>query len=450
MRSIFWFRNDLRLEDNTALFYALEECSEVIPVFIISSSFINSPEISSARVQFLLDSLINLNNKLEKYNSKLIVRMGKPEEELMSLARETNCKSLYFNKNYDYKDVLLEKTIIGDFAKVGYVVKTFKDAVIFEENELPIKTTKGILQFDKFKKKWLKKFSKEAYINIKLISENNKHKFIGNNWELYNIAKLKSENFGFEEFNCIFLGGEDNANITLKELFLEEKTELHINTLSKMLVYLRFGNISIRKILSYLNFDKPSLIEEKILLEIIKNDYYSQFYDSEDNFINFDAKEVDWNDMSYFMVLCNAKSGIPIIDAIITKIDSQAMLERDFKKILVDFVVNDLQVDIKWLTRYLSYKLLDGDSLQSKIELENYETPKKFDLISESEKIDKKGIFIKEFLPILKNVPDNFIHEPYKMPVSLQKKVNCIIGEDYPYPLLKDLFLKPDNINLSK
>lgn len=450
MRSIFWFRNDLRLEDNTALFHALNECSEVIPVFIISSTFINSPEISTSRVQFLLDSLTNLNSKLEKYNSNLIVRMGKPEEELMSLARETNCKGIYFNKNYDYKEVLLEKTIIGNFAKVGYRVKTFKDSVIFEEKELPLKTRKGIIAFDKFKKKWLKKFSKEDNLKLNLINDKNKQKFIGNNWELYNIGKLKSENFGFEEFNCIFLGGEDNANITLKEFFSEKETDLYINTISKILVYLRFGNLSVRKLLSQLNFEQPSLAESKIINEIIKNDYYSQFYDAEDNYISFDDKEVDWNDMSYFLVLCSANSGLPIIDAIINKIDNQAMIESDFKKILVDFVVNDLQVDIKWISRFLSYKLLDGDSVQSKIELENYEIPKNFDLIEASEKIDPQGVFIKNFLPVLKNVPESFIHEPYKMPVSLQNKVNCIIGKTYPYPILKDLFLKPDSINLSK
>ncbi|MFN8672879.1 MAG: deoxyribodipyrimidine photo-lyase [Candidatus Sericytochromatia bacterium] len=450
MRNIFWFRNDLRLENNEALVSALEDSSEVIPIYIISDSFINSPEISAARVNFLFDALNNLNESLSKHNSKLIIRVGKPEKELINLARETNSKGIYFNKVYDKNEIASEKNIIGYFAKSGYRVKTFKDSVIFDEKDISINNSRGLLTFDKFKAKWLNKLSKENYA----LKKNNKKlfsKFINKNFEIYSLNKINAKNFGFSENKCKFEAIENEAKLQIKKLFQENNDNTSIDYSIILGLYLRFGLISIKKILSYIKNIKELKNNEKYILEyLIKNDYYSQLNFFEEDFEIFEDKNNDWDEYNTFISICNSKSGIPIIDAIFYQIESEFVIKDSMKEILINFFMYNLQMNIDWLKRYLVCKTVDGDSYIYKNGFDNFKLKsiKDFDFINFQKKDLSNISYIKKFIPILENVPDFFIYEPYKMPISLQNKLNCIIGKDYPYPIIKDNILEIDYIEL--
>ncbi|MEK7433806.1 MAG: deoxyribodipyrimidine photo-lyase [Cyanobacteriota bacterium] len=452
MRNIFWFRNDLRFEDNIGFYNALEESREVIPVYIISDSFINSPEINSARVNFLFDSLNYLNKQLEKYNSKLIIRTGNPEKELITLARETNAKGIYFNKSYYKKEIATEKNIIGNFAKSGYRVKSFKDSVIFEEKDISVATRKGLLDFDKFKKKWLAKIAKQEPI-INNFTPKNYDKLIKKASNIYTINQLNVKNFGFSEDKFIIEVNEEIIKNAIENIIKENNHNNNFFDYSVFFsIYTRFGNISIRNLLA--NIDLDNLEKEPFLAQIldyiIKNDYYAQIeYLTPDEEINEDFSN-DWEEYNYFLTICNSKSGLPIIDALMKQIEINFTINDNLKNILINFFMYVMQINTNWIKKYLICKTINGDSYVSKNIIDYYKKKsiKNFDLIKESLELDLEGNYIKHFLPILAEIPQIFIHEPYKMPISLQKKIKCLIGEDYPYPIIKEGFIEIEHLTL--
>lgn len=447
MRQIFRFKNDLRISDNIGLFSALEDSTEVIPVYIISKNLINSPNVSSARINFLFNSLKDLDNKLKQLNSKLIIRYGNPEHELIKLAIETKSKGLYFNKSYDTESIQEDKNIINHFVTSGYRVKTFKDGVIFEENDIPVKTRKGVLSLNNYKKKWLDKLSKNQIKSIKT-NENLLKKFITTDWIIDSIKDLKVESFGFSQTNTM-IGGESESLKIVKDIKSSKKSKSRIfnylDNWSKISPYIRFGNISHRKILE-------SFSENKMILDnLIKLEYATSLYlDKEKNDSNENILS-DWFSMyNSFFLWCNGNTGYPIIDAAMKQLTTNSVIHNDLKNISIKFFINNLNIELKWAKRYFYQKLLDGDSPIYEYEWEELEKEKikSFDPIKEGKKFDKEGHFIREFVNELFYVPEPFIHEPYKMPLSLQMKTGCVIGQTYPYTCVKDLGIENKIVDL--
>lgn len=449
MRQIFRFKDDLRISDNIGLISALEDSTEVIPVYIIPKNFINSPNNSSARVNFLFDSLKDLDNKLKQLNSKLIIRYGNPEHELIKLALETKSKGIYFNKSYTPDAIKEDKSIINHFVTSGFRVKTFKDQVIFEENDLPVKTRKGNQSFNIYKKKWLDKYKlntpKTLKPNDKLLK-----KFITTDWIIDSIKQLRVEDYGFTSNTNTLIGGESEALKHLKDLKNSKKSKSRIinflDDWSKLSPYIRFGNISHRKILEVL------FNNEIILNNIIKTEYSISLYlEKVNNISNSENIQSDWSSMyNSFFLWCNGNTGYPIIDASMKQLLMHSVVHQELKRLSINFFINNLNIELKWAKRYFYQKLIDGDSPLHEYEWEELENEKikNFNPIKEGKKFDKDGYFIKEFVNELFYVPEPFIHEPYKMPLSLQMKTGCVIGQTYPYTCVKDLGIETEIINL--
>lgn len=447
MKNIFWFRRDLRLEDNIGLYHALADSNEVIPTFIISKSFINSPEMSSARVFFLFDCLHDLAEQLNKLGSKLIIRFGNPEYELIKLAKEQNAQGIYFNKAYENEEIAEEKNIINLFAKSGYRVKSFKDQVIFEEKEIPVQLQKGELTFKNYKTKWLKKVPDE---NIKAITilEKDKIKFIKKVLPIDSIINPKPKDYGYSLEAIYLKGGETQAkkifdNIISGKSYLETK---YLDIWSKISPYIRFGAISHRKVMNYLlhdinfNYLEKNILE-KVIDNIIKTEYlYSKFFNNEKNEFKKDNIQNNWDIMyNNFFLWCNGSTGYPIIDTAMRQLTKESCIHNNLKVISINFFINNLKIDAKWGQKHFLHKLIDGDSILNRYEWSEISElkVKNFSSITESKKFDKNGKFIRKFISELESVPDRYIHEPYKMPISLQNKIGCNIGINYPIPCIK-------------
>lgn len=460
MRNIFWFRRDLRLEDNIGLYYALMQSNEVIPVFIIDTNFLNSSDIGDAKIYFLFDSIKELDRELKELNSKLIIRSGNPANELIKLARETNAQGIYFNENYEPFELSRDKKVTEVFTKSGLKISKYKDQIIFD-NEIPVFTKKSITNFAAYKKKWLGKLRPEHY---KLTINTNKDllKLIGPDWEIYSLSHPNPKDYNFNLDTVYWKGGEIQAKKIAAEFFKEgifndKKPDCLINRdgLFNITPYLRFGNFSVRKFLNQLMSvwnDQP--ICDKWLEKIIKTDYYTQLLFASGN--QKDEKEKlnpGWaNNYQHFFSWCKGLTGYPIIDAAINQLNKESWLPEILKELIASFLVKNLKLDWKWGEKYFMHKLVDGDLVNNSAEWKNIFSAKAgmFDPVSAGKAIDKSGEYIKRFLPQLKDVPEIYIHEPYKMPVSLQRKLSCIIGSDYPEPVIKLEKIKSKSIYLHK
>ncbi len=158
MPIIHWFRRDLRLSDNTALDAAARDSGgDVLPVFVLDDRLLRGRDVAPARVQFLLDCLRDLDAALRKRGSRLTVRRGTPEVELLALVKESGAGAVYFNRDYTPAARKRDAGVSAALQTAGCRVKSFKDLVIFEEDEVLTRDGKPYTVFTPYKRAWLEK-----------------------------------------------------------------------------------------------------------------------------------------------------------------------------------------------------------------------------------------------------------------------------------------------------
>ncbi len=403
-KALFWFRNDLRIENNTALINALRENKEVIPIYVIDPNIINSSDKGSAKIKFIFDSLKDLSQSLSKLKSKLIIRYGKSEEQIIKLSQEYNISKIYFNRIYDIESEYLDEKIKPLLEDFNLKVFSYKDNIIFDKTELFENNFKA------YKKSFKVRLKK---INLK----------IDNKLEIQNLMKFDSgiltlsvptlEDYEIDKTQNYPVGGE---NIVKQLLNNFDKKNSFLEYSDIIFPYFEVGNISIKQLIK-----NHSLIDD-----IIKYNYYT-FY----KFENVDKKGI--SEYHKFLIWCRSETGNPIVDACVKQINDTYKVNSKIFSYVLNYSVNILGVDLKLIERYLSQKIVNISPAFLRYLFSEY-----------SEKLNYKdeyiNNYIKTYLTVVKNVPEIYIREPYKMPLSLQRTINCIIGKDYPYPLNVDIF----------
>jgi len=444
-KAIFWFRNDFRLDDNIGLYHALNENDIVIPTYIIESKIFNSYDTSTARIFLLCDSIKDLAENLDKVDSHLIIRLGDPTNELLQLLYETGAKTVYFNKSYEPDEIEKVLKISKVLQNEGFELKSFKDSVIFEEKEIISNNKTVFKNFKNYKKKWLSNFNLEQCKQVDI--GNNLSKF-SKDKNIFTQNTPNPKDYGFELENKYFLGGETNAKNEVEKILAQKL--FYLDDLFKLFIYLRFGNISIRKILNFLDQIKNNLNENSYLSifdEVIKIDFYNQLLLNEPNI--FEKKDLNedmrWtNKHEIFFAWCNGKTGYPVIDAIMKKLNLTYWINNNEMDLVANFLIKNLSVNWKWGEKYFMHKLINAsfaENIGKWKEIFDSKT-EKFDSISKGKDLENSQELIRKYLPELENLPERYIYEPYKMPTNLQKKMSCLIGIDYPLPI--------DNYDLTK
>lgn len=156
--NIFWFRRDLRLEDNVALFKASLENETVIPLFIFDVDIIESLQKDDARISFIYETLKDIDTELKKLNSSLLVKIGKPIEVWKELTSDYNVDKVFFNKDYEPYAITRDLEITQFLNSINTEVCSFKDQVVFEESEIVKNDGLPYTVFTPYKNKWLLQF----------------------------------------------------------------------------------------------------------------------------------------------------------------------------------------------------------------------------------------------------------------------------------------------------
>lgn len=350
--SVFWFRRDLRLQDNAGLYHALKSGNDVLPIFIFDKNILDKLEDNDdARVSFIHQSLEEINSQLHELGSTLNVFYGTPTEIFTKLFSEYSIKAIYANHDYEPYAKERDAGIRDLLAKQNILFRTYKDQSIFEKGEVLKYDGKPYTVFTPYKNKWVKKldaFYLKSYPNDAYFAAFRKQ-------SAQQIISL--DQIGFSK-SSIPMPGKEYEHIL--ENYGEQRNFPAIKGTSRISVHLRFGTVSIREL-------AKTAIEQKAdvwLNELIWRDFYfmiiHHFPHSVKNSFKPAYDKITWrNNELEFKKWCEGKTGYPIVDAGMRELNATGFMHNRVRMIVASFLTKHLLIDWRWGEAYFAKKLLD-------------------------------------------------------------------------------------------
>ncbi len=354
MTAIHWFRRDLRLKDNTALFNALKDNKNVVCVFIFDTAILDKlPNKDDARVTFIHQQLERIKKTLNKLNSDLLVYYGDPIKLWPRIIKDQNAQKLYFNRDYEpyatKRDI--EITLIANQNKVETF--SFKDHVIFEKDEVLKDNGDPYVVYTPYSKKWKNKLAENVIETLSI------EPFIQNFKEVRSSTSLSLKDIGFTESNIEIDTFKLKANVLLN--YYQNRNFPSKNGTTKLSVHLRFGTISIREVVKL-----GLAYSEKWLNELIWRDFYIQILShfpsvAKGEFKPKYANLKHINNEDDFESWCNGKTGYPLVDAGMRELNATGFMHNRVRMVVASFLTKHLLIDYKWGEAYFANKLSDYD-----------------------------------------------------------------------------------------
>lgn len=456
--AIWWIRRDLRLNDNQALAAALESDLPVIPVFIIDPSLLNSPYASSKRNAFLWEGLQALDKHLHQVESYLVIRQGDPLAQLSQLAGEVDIQAIYAEPDYSPYALERDKRVssklpvhwVGSpaFRPPGMVVKKDGDAyTVFTPFSKAWKALPGIPnQLDFIKPETLNTPPGIQSLQIPITDMPSRPDDFPSG-EMEALARLA-------EFTQPARLAQNQTATAPIYTYSTGRNRPDWEATSRLSPYLRFGMLSAQQAVAAAYqairmAPDPSALQsaETWLNELIWRDFYMHilYHFPKVRKENFRLPHVRWiNNEKHFEAWCNGLTGYPGVDAAMRQLRQIGWMHNRSRMLVASFLTKDLLIDWRWGERWFMQHLIDGDPAannggwQWTAGTGTDAAPyfRIFNPISQSQKHDPHGEYIRQWLPELSKVPAEYIHEPWKMPEDIQKQSACQIGKDYPTPIV--------------
>lgn len=441
MLNICWIRRDLRLKDHAALSQSLQDGQTII-VFVFDTKILDLlANKNDQRVSFIYDSLIELEKELKKYNSSIYIAYGDPTEEIPRIATELSVQNVFCNRDYEPYAKKRDKAVEDKLRKSGINFFQFKDSVIFEKQEVLTKTQSTFKVFTPYKNRWL-----EVFEGNEKVFENYPTK-LRNLYAWENTYSIENHDWykviGFNPTAPTLSAGRENALKRLKK-FEKDISQYHqlrdypaLNATSLLSVYLRHGNISIREAVKFAKKEKDQG-HKTWLNELVWRDFYQMILDVYPRIENSSFKpqydKIKFpNDPDLFQSWCEGKTGFPLVDAAMRCLNETGLMHNRLRMLCASFLCKTLLVDWKKGEKYFAEKLLDYDlaannggwqwSSSSGCDAQPYF--RIFNPYTQSEKFDPDGVFIKQWIPELRNAQGKEIHHP-----------NPLLSSDYPLPVV--------------
>ena len=342
---VFWFRRDLRFDDNTGLLAALRQDQPVLPIFIFDEQINNELSPDDPRINFIYRSLKMLDEKLKKHGSGLLVLQGDPVEVWKELLEKQPISKVYSNKDYEpyarerdkkVKDLLQEASI--DFLQ-------FKDQVIFEEGEIVKDNNEPYHVFTPYKNKWLRKFSPVTSLE--------KINFEGFYKQIFSFPTLEELGFRHSDIKVKDFDLSHIAHYGTNRDFPSKQGSTHLGP------HLRFGTVSIRKLVQEIK-----LSSDVLLSELIWREFFMQILFHYPRVVhqNFKSKYngISWrNEQREFEKWCLGQTGYPMVDAGMRELNKTGCMHNRVRMITAGFLCKHLLIDWQWGEAYFASKLLD-------------------------------------------------------------------------------------------
>lgn len=348
--NIFWFRRDLRLEDNRGFWEALS-ADETLPIFIFDKNILSELPEDDARVTFISQLLEKIQNQLEKTGKSLAVFYDKPENVFTKLISENPIKVVYTNHDYEPYARTRDSEIKNLLKSKNIAFHTFKDQVIFEKSEVVKEDGTPYVVYTPYSKKWKENLRDKPIDSFP--SEEKMEQIVHHSYPF-----LTLKDFGFLKST---IPVEDfNTSDTVIENYKETRDFPSIDGTSHLSPHLRFGAVSIRKIV------KKALQHKKdtFLNELIWREFFMQILWHFPNTVteSFRPKydHIKWrNNENEFQKWCEGNTGYPIVDAGMRQLNATGNMHNRVRMIVASFLCKHLLIDWRWGEAYFAEKLLD-------------------------------------------------------------------------------------------
>ncbi|TVR81968.1 MAG: deoxyribodipyrimidine photo-lyase [Chitinophagaceae bacterium] len=347
--AVHWFRRDLRWHDNHALDKAFQSGYPVLPVFIFDRNILDDLPKNDARVHFIYNALQEMMDKIE--GKAFVVKHDTPENAWSQLIKEYNIKAVFYNKDYEPYAKERDEKIHKLLDTSGIEIKTFKDHVIFEENEVLTAAGKPYTVFTPFKNNWLKGFEAQP---IEVFSSEKKLNLLADGKA---DRKHTPEFLGFQQTDIDFPKKTIRSKILTE--YAEKRDYPASEGTSRLGVHLRFGTISIRE-LSAIAKEKSATF----LNELIWRDFYQSIIFHFPHVVNHSFKPdydaIPWEkDEDLFQKWCAGKTGFPLVDAGMRELNESGYMHNRIRMLTASFLTKHLLQDWRKGEAYFAEKLLD-------------------------------------------------------------------------------------------
>lgn len=353
--NIHWFRRDLRLNDNAALYHALKSNKPVLPIFIFDTNILDKLEDKTdARVNFIHEALQNLQLQLAQMGSTLWVYYGTPVEAFKKLISTYSIDKVFTNTDYELYAIERDEQVKQLLQNNGTGFHSFKDQVIFEKNEVLKDDGTPYTVFTPYSRKWkatLNPFYYKAYP-----TENYFNNFLKTS--VQSIPSLVA--MGFKETTVSFPAKELNELIISK--YNLQRDYPAIKGTTQLGVHFRFGTISVRTAVA-----KALQLNETYLNELIWRDFYQMIihhfpHVQQGKAFRKEYDLIEWvNNESHFDKWCKGQTGYPIVDAGMRELNTTGYMHNRVRMIVASFLTKHLLIDWRWGEAYFAKKLLDFD-----------------------------------------------------------------------------------------
>lgn len=392
----FWFRRDLRLEDNVGLYHSLQSKYPVIPLFIFDETILERLPKNDPRVGFIHDSLSTIQLKLQEFGSSLLIRKGKPEAVWEALLEEYSIQEVVWNKDYEPNTMQRDAAVTDVLQSKGVVVATYKDQVIFEKEEIVKSDGLPYTVYTPFKNKWI-----EKYRTIAPVIEYDATPYFSN-FIKSNFAFLSLNEIGFETSPIKV----KPHNLKLVANYHETRDFPALNSTSYLSPHLRFGTVSIRKLVNWAVRKNETFLSELIWREFFMQILYHFPKVQKNNFKSaYDG--IQWrNDESDFKLWCEGKTGYPMVDAGMRQLNETGYMHNRVRMVVASFLCKHLLIEWQWGEAYFAEKLLDYEMSSN---VGNWQWAagtgcdaapyfRVFNPEIQLKKFDEKGIYIRQWI----------------------------------------------------
>jgi len=472
--ALVWLRRDLRCHDHAALFHALKNAQRVWCAFVFDTDILDALPRHDRRVAFIRESLVELDGALRVLAANagapqpaltgLIVRHGPARREVPKLAAQLGVQSVYAAHDDDPYALQRDAQVRGALSNVGAALYTLKDHVIFERNEVLTGNDTPYGVFTPYKNAWLRKLD-DFYLKPYPVEKYAAH-----------LAPIPQAvcpaassrvpslpELGFEPVEALKVPPGTRGAQTLLADFLERIDQYGdtrdfpgIKGPSYLSTHLRFGTVSIRELagLAWQRMQSGSEGARVWLSELIWRDFYHQVLFHHPHVVGHAFRReydlIKWahgkTADAHFTAWCEGRTGYPLVDAAMRQLNQTGYMHNRLRMVTASFLIKDLGIDWRRGEAYFAEKLLDFDlaannggwqwAASSGCDAQPYF--RIFNPISQSEKFDPQGKFIRRYVPELASLPDKALHAPWlARPADLAAAEDVVIGRDYPHPIVQ-------------
>ncbi len=449
--SLVWFRRDLRDFDNAALAAALADGAPVYCVFVFDTTILQAlPTRADRRVAFIHASLLELDAALRARGGGLLVRHGDPCEVIPRLAAELHAGCVYVNRDYEPQAKKRDAAVAASLAAQGRRFLDFRDQVVFDGNAVLTQAGKPYSVFTPYRNNWLKQLSE---VDLSAFDCSAGTLVPPPDGDMPSLEML-----GFAAVDLAAIGvqaGMSGARARFEDFcdrmprYREQRDFPAVKGVSYLSVHLRFGTLSVRQLVAHA-LQVGGEGGMTWLSELVWRDFYFMILDHFPRVTagafraEYDA--ILWDDWPEgLQAWREGKTGYPLVDAAMRQMAQSGYMHNRLRMVVASFLTKDLGIDWRAGEQWFADSLIDYDlsannggwQWAASTGCDAQPWFRIFNPVTQSERFDPLGKFIRRYVPELKAVPDKWVHAPWRMPEGIQQQCGVMIGRDYPAPIVE-------------